>query len=321
MCIFTLLMPIRSLIKPMSKSVREELNNKMVNYYLYKFEGALQYFRLSESQKLIKHPIRTIYNKTLSVILEKIDKSIRIKAKTFWGDRMIIVWKESVSLSIFKVGFFEEGLTRMLLQYLQPKMIFFDIGAHFGYFTMLASRIVGRKGRVYSFEPTKSTYKILSSNSRSLDNIYLNNLAVSSKSGSVVFNDWGTEFSAFNSFYQPRLESRIREKLMLSQYEIQTINLDEYIYRNHVKPDFIKIDAESAEYDILLGMSQILKEIRPIITLEVGDMDLPGVITSRELVIHLINKGYQAYEYNGESIVRHEIRDRYSYDNILFLPL
>jgi len=294
----------------------------MVNYYLDRFEKNLRYLHLSKSQKLIKHPVRAICKKILEVMLSIIDKSIRIKSKTFWGDRMTLVWKESVSSSIiFDNGLFEAGLTRMILQYLQPGMIFFDIGAHFGYFSMLASRIVGPKGQVHSFEPTKSSYEILSLNLKNRENTHLNNLALWSKSESVEFDDYGIELSAFNSIFQPRLANETKAKIIPARYEIQAISLDEYVSGNNIKPDFIKIDAESAEYDILLGMSRILREIRPIISLEVGDMDLPGVLTSKELIIYLINKGYQAYDFNEESIIRHEIKDRYSYDNILFLPV
>jgi hypothetical protein len=67
-------------------------------------------------------------------------------------------------------------------------------------------------------------------------------------------------------------------------------------------------------------MDRTIKEIRPIITLEVGDMNLTNVEPSRDLITFLIKKGYEPYEFNGQSIVRHEVRNEYSYDNILFLP-
>lgn len=98
------------------------------------------------------------------------------------------------------------------------------------------------------------------------------------------------------------------------------ISLDAYIYNKKIIPDFIKIDAESAEYEILEGMSQTINDIRPIISIEVGDMDIEGVKSSRDCIQYLIERGYQAYEYKEGHILKHRLRDRYSYDNILFLP-
>jgi hypothetical protein len=60
-------------------------------------------------------------------------------------------------------------------------------------------------------------------------------------------------------------------------------------------------------------------QFKPMISIEVGDMDIEGVILCRDLVMYLVNKGYHALEFSGGGIVGHQIRDRYEYDNILFL--
>ena len=98
------------------------------------------------------------------------------------------------------------------------------------------------------------------------------------------------------------------------------ISIDDYVARNNLSPRFVKIDAESAEFDILRGMEQTLKELRPMISIEVGDMDIEGVIQCRDLVMYLISKGYHPYEFSVDGIVRHQLKERYDYDNILFLP-
>lgn len=84
--------------------------------------------------------------------------------------------------------------------------------------------------------------------------------------------------------------------------------------------DFIKIDAESAEFEVLQGMNNIIAEMKPIITIEVGDAGIPEIRNSKDVVAWLLNKGYEAYEYSGKDIVRHKITDSYVYDNILFIP-
>ena len=105
-----------------------------------------------------------------------------------------------------------------------------------------------------------------------------------------------------------------------TKFQAPAISLDEYVARESLTPNFVKIDAESAEYDILRGMEHTLQRCKPMISIEVGDMDIEGIIPCRELVMYLVNKGYHAYEFNGGAIVEHQLRERYEYDNILFLP-
>jgi len=55
-----------------------------------------------------------------------------------------------------------------MLDYIKEGMNVLDIGANIGYYSLIFSKLVGAKGRVFSVEPTKSTYEKL------LRNIQLN---------------------------------------------------------------------------------------------------------------------------------------------------
>ena len=48
-------------------------------------------------------------------------------------------------------------LTRFYREQLKPGMTFIDVGANIGYFTVLASRLVGPEGRVIGFKPNPRT--------------------------------------------------------------------------------------------------------------------------------------------------------------------
>ena len=61
-------------------------------------------------------------------------------------------------------------------------------------------------------------------------------------------------------------------------------------------------------------------QCRPLICVEVGDMDIDGVPLSKDIVGLLVDKGYQAYEYSGGNIVKHRPKERYEHGDILFLP-
>lgn len=275
-------------------------------------------------QKLRTLPIKLLYSKILDLASPWINKPVRIKTTTFWGDRMLVVIPERVSLNIYRYGVFEESLTRMVLEYLEPGMTFLDIGTHFGYFTLLSSFLVGNKGQVHTFEPTPSTFEMLQANIKNKSNIYANNIAAFSKQTSISFNDYGIKYSALNSIFDARLPEAIISRLKPRKYEIKAITIDEYVKNKGIRPDFIKIDAESSEYDILLGMEKTINQFQPMISIEVGDMRVKGVPASKDLIAFLVNRRYQPYEFKDGVISQysqhvHE-NEPYQYDNILFLP-
>jgi|LQYC01.1.fsa_nt_gi FkbM family methyltransferase len=275
----------------------------------------------SRIQRFWQAPGRILHTKILDLISPWRKSPVRMKAKTFWDEEIIVVIPEGVSIFIFRYGFFEEGLTRMVLKYLKAGMTFFDIGSHYGYFTLLSSFLVGLEGQVHSFEPTPSTFNILKDNCFNKGNIFLNNYAVSSGRRMIPFNDYGLKYSAFNSICDSRLPVKISKELKPDNYQVEAIPIDEYVEKRGIKPDFIKIDAENAEYEILLGMSKIIDRFHPMISIEVGDLGDKDVRTSQDLINFLINKNYQPYEFKDGEIKKHHIRtEPYQYDNILFLP-
>jgi FkbM family methyltransferase len=234
---------------------------------------------------------------------------------------MFVIIPEIVSLNIYRYGFFEEGLSRLILEYLKPGMTFLDIGAHFGYFTLLSSLIVGNSGFIHAFEPTARTFDILKSNTSHLRNVTINNKAVYSKQTYININDYGIRYSAFNTLHTARLSQDKIRYLNPKSYVIDAISVDKYVKEYNIKPDFVKIDAESSEYEILLGMKNTIEKFRPIISLEVGDMNIKYIPSSKEVINFMIRKKYNPYEYNEGKIKLHKIKYQpYQYDNILFLP-
>ncbi|MFX0140232.1 MAG: FkbM family methyltransferase [Candidatus Hodarchaeota archaeon] len=278
-------------------------------------------FKGTRIQKLKKIPKKILFSKILELITHGIKNTFKVKAETFWNDNILVIIPEKVSLSIYRYGFFEEGLTKMILQYLKPGMTFFDIGAHFGYFTLLSSLLVGSEGQVHSFEPSPITFNILKQNASNKDNVFLSNWAVFSEKKIVLLNDYGIKYSAFNSIYKARLPQDILSKLNPKQYEVESISIDEYVDHKCVKPNFIKIDAESSEYEILQGMEKTINKFHPMISIEVGDVEVKEVPTSMELINFLINKNYKPFKFKDGKISYYAVKnEQYQSDNMLFLP-
>lgn len=206
--------------------------------------------------------------------------------KTFWKENIIVVLPEVVSCHIWLDGFFEKDLTKFILEHIKSDMVFIDIGAHIGYFSLLAAKLVGSNGYVYSFEPTKNTFQILQENCLNKKNIVLNNKAVFSKNGSIEINDYGTKWSAFNSIFEPRI-SKILSKIKAQKINVEIITLDQYCKNKNIKPNFIKIDAEKSEFKILIGAKKTIKKYHPIISCETDNEN-----ETKQLVDFMQNKNY-----------------------------
>lgn len=251
--------------------------------------------------------------------------TIEVDAKTFWGDRLHIrLPEEGVSRALYLWHHYEPGLTRMMLEKLQPGMTFVDIGAHYGYYTLLAARLVGPAGTVHAFDPSPRTFEVLSRNVAGRPNVKAFNLALYRERAELTLTDFGPRYSAANTIAgRARLaegEGTPREGLRGTQIRVEAITFDEHVREHGVAPDFVKIDAESAEFDILVGMEDTIGRHRPIISLEVGDYDLEGVHSSAELVAFLADRSYSAWEWRGGALVRHQPKERYQQDNMLFVP-
>lgn len=288
--------------------------------HLARFRRGVELHNASKGQKLRRMPGRLLYTKLLEQSARRLGTSVRVTARTFWDDRMTVVFPEKVSVSIARYGVFEEGLSSIVMEALKPGMVFFDVGAHFGYFSLLAAWLVGETGRVDAFEPTPSTFEILTANLGGRPNVKLNNLALFREESTLSLADYGITYAAHNTLGEGKLDSGTKAKLTPRQVTVRATSLDRYVSDTGVRPGFVKIDAEGAELEILKGMERVLAEARPAVTLEVGDAADAAGSGSRQLVDYLAARGYGPYEFRDGKVVPHRPVERYQYDNLLFKP-
>jgi FkbM family methyltransferase len=221
-----------------------------------------------------------------------------------------------VGVKLYQYGFFEEGLTRAIIEKLQPGDTFVDIGAHVGYYSMLASLLVGAEGHVVSFEPTPRTRGELFANTAGLGNVEVVPMAAWDATERLTLQDFGWRQSSFNSV----AAARVNGKQRFESIEVEAVAVDDWLGAHGMVPDFIKIDAESAEQRVLRGLRCTIEQHHPILSLEVGDYNLPGVPSSAELIRSIIEQGYDAFEYRDGTLVKHRLANCYDYDNLIFMP-
>lgn len=268
----------------------------------------------SRLQRVLKDPLRTLTYYVMQYIAYI--KPYKISAKTLWGDTMSYYLPEAGMVHYY--GFWEANLANFFVNFLKEGDIFLDVGAHVGYYSVLASAIVGENGKVIAFEPTPRTFTSLSENAARKNNIQVYNNAVLNEETEIEFYDYGPKYSAFNSF-KKRESDAIFFKHEVESFKVKTVAIDAFCNKESVSPTFIKIDAEGSEYLILEAMSNILNKEYPIVTVEVSnDGDLAE--NSIKSIAILANKGYECFEITTSGHLTQRSTDEIpGYDNLLFV--
>lgn len=291
---------------------------------LDKLQAAIRLSQRGKLGKLLCSPARMGPARVLEVYCRAARTAVRRRTRTFWGEAFTVVLPEPMSVRINRYGYFEEELTRALLEFVKPGMVFFDVGSHFGYFSLLAAHLVGPGGQVHAFEPTRSTFGVLSENLGGRSNVRLNNVAAYREEGELTFKDFGLRDSMFNSIHGARTTEAYRATIAApTEVRVEAVRLDTYVAKSGSVPHFVKMDAEGAEPDVLAGFRDTMARHRPMLSLEVGDWGVAGMQPSREVVESVLAAGYRALEYRAEDggrFVAHRVKERYGYDNLLFVP-
>jgi FkbM family methyltransferase len=210
---------------------------------------------------------------------------IRLPGGDWW-----LAQNDELSASLL-IGEFENGERLLLERLLQPGMTVLDIGAHHGLYTLLASRKVGGKGRVFSFEPSERERKRLATHLRLnfRSNVSIEPCALGAEGGMAQLFLPDETQSVLNSLRPPQTDSCARRAW------VTVVSLDEFLaQRNVAKVDFIKMDVEGGELDVFRGAERTLTQRpRPMILAEVSDRRTrPWGYAARELLAFLVTRGF-----------------------------
>lgn len=148
------------------------------------------------------------------------------------------------------------------INYLREDMTVFDVGANIGEISLLFSRFVGTKGRVYAFEASKSVFEKLTKICQlaGCTQIVLNDKAVADQEGMLQLYVYDEKHSGWNSLAdRPLFKYGIDVKPTHIE-EVEAVTIDGYCQRNNISQiDLLKIDVEGAEYQCLLGARRMLE--------------------------------------------------------------
>jgi FkbM family methyltransferase len=175
-----------------------------------------------------------------------------------------------------------------------------DIGANIGIHTTLFSRWVGEQGRVYAFEPVPTTFALLQETVglNHCTNVRVYNRALSDTEGVASMNVFEQKYSVWNSFGSPNFSGIVPK----NQVEVSVDTVDHFFESESIlSMDFLKIDVEGYEEQVLRGASRVLgSHLVKHFSFEVSEIPLKGAGGSATGVFDLVSRyGYLVFTYNA----------------------
>jgi FkbM family methyltransferase len=207
--------------------------------------------RRAEVEKTIRSRVQAVYlgqGRVLSRVL---------------GDYKLFLSSDDLGFSchVMLDGYWESWLTVFFMRSIKPGMTIIDVGANFGYYTILFAAAVGTAGRVIAVEPVPKTVAFLK------DSIDLNGFATRTR---LIAGAAGAVASSQAHILVPPREPKNSMVIAGAQegsIVVPSFTLDQVLH-DLARVDLVKIDVEGSEVNVIEGMRETIAMHRPSILLE-----------------------------------------------------
>lgn len=250
-----------------------------------------------------------------------------VELTLFWGGRMRLPYSDDADFVTFYLvgapGGPEYKLARWFIRNLKPGDAFYDAGANYGFYTMLAAEFVGAQGELHAFEPLPEIHAWLKRNAPA---------SISRVEDAALWDRPGAAVLHLNPLSDAcsTLEAEVAALGATSgstEVEVRCTTLDEYA-RDHRPPTVIKIDVEGGEKRLIEGGRETLRDERPAVAMEVWS-GTHGERFSLPACRALLELGYAAHRLEEDGTTSPLGKDDLPgyiaslpglWDNLVFLP-
>lgn len=179
---------------------------------------------------------------------------------------------EGLDLSVFLFGNFQKHVSENKYLNLREDAVIFDVGANVGIMSLNFAK-QAPKGKVYAFEPTHYAIEKLKRN------LELNpGIAKVIKTVQTFISCEGTAQNEIKAFSSWKINKEVGSDQhpvhggkAMSTEGVPTTTIDDYVKEKQIdRLDFIKIDTDGHEFDVLLGAKSTIEKFRPQIIFELG---------------------------------------------------
>jgi len=157
--------------------------------------------------------------------------------------------------------FREDDVDQFIRKNLCEGDVFVDVGANVGYYTLLASKLVGKSGRVIAVEPVPQTVAILKKNIRlncDRNVVVIDKAAWSSK--------MKIQMSIPKGFYGQASAVGLHKSSAFYKLDVETVSMDEITKKFRIRTiKILKIDVEGSELQVLCGAKKTLEKTKYVI--------------------------------------------------------
>ena len=210
------------------------------------------------------------------------------------GTRARIYPGNDLSRQLFIAGCIDPNEFVLLDKLLLPGMVFLDVGANEGLYSLFASVRVGPSGSVWAFEPSKREIERIAANLElnNLRNVHSLPIALADRDGEGSLLIAGYEHEGHNT-----LGGFVYDTVLQEEYLVPLRRLDSVVDEWKIdRVDFIKIDVEGAELKVLAGAQETLQRCRPLILFEANSPALQQQgADNRELIRFLTDRRFRIY--------------------------
>lgn len=177
------------------------------------------------------------------------------------GGKIYLDLDEGEYAALMLKGGYEPEFTDRMVAYLKPGMTFVDVGAHIGYYSLWAAKLVGETGMVLAFEPWQYLWDQM------MGAAELNGYSWLIGSGHALANE-NSNGAVFYRRDHSMMGSLHYELGGKEAFSVALRKLD-YLWQDFqaILPDVIKIDAEGAELDVLRGAKDTLDRCERLLML------------------------------------------------------
>jgi len=193
---------------------------------------------------------------------------------------------------------------------LQPGMIFLDIGAYHGIYSLVAAKRLKGSGHIIAFEPSPREFARLRLHLRwnRVHSARAECCAVGARSEEKEFFQVSSGDTSRSGLRAPASKDPLR------QFTVRAESLDNYLADSGLdRVDVVKLDVEGGELDVLRGASSLLERYRPLFVCEVLDAATePWGYEAREIVSTFSARDFEWFDFRpGGCLSRHSIQDCY----------
>jgi FkbM family methyltransferase len=227
-----------------------------------------------------------------------------MKSTTFWGKSISVFLPSSIDIYLAggKTHDSEIRLGQFLILNIDEKDMFLDVGAHIGYFSLLVSQLSSNI-KVISIEASKKTFNLLEKNTASSPNIFILNMALSDKIGKTTFFEFPPLYDEYNTIVKSQyVHQKWFMKYSNNFYDVETLTGDKLNHDLNFIPAYIKIDVEGAEFMVIKGLENTLRQNSITLIMEFAK---DSKINERYILADQLIKslGYVAFKINDLGVL------------------